>query len=390
MKIGIYTTGVPESLGGGFVLRDDLERAAAALNGRHRFELVTTPPPDPVADLRFPVRPVRKFCRMVGIPYETKYIVTPPRQRLEAEILRRKFDLLWFNNFDPLYLDVPYIFNIFDLQHRVQTFFPEVSHGGQWRIREQVYAEAAQRAAIVTVGSEEAKRQVGYFYGVLPENIYVLPFPTPQKAIDIATGKLTVEATRDVRKKYAIKNDFLFYPAQFWSHKNHINLLHALKILKAQRGRDISLVLTGSDHGNRSHVEAVCHGLELDDAVHFCGFVPYEDILAFYREARALAFLSFQGPENLPPLEAMALGCPVILSDITGARAVNGQAPVYVDPRRPASIADGVEFVLDNPERIGSQVALGREFALGNSAGKYLENFQAMLDEFEPYRCSWS
>jgi len=388
MKIGIYTTDVPESLGGGFVLRDDLERAAIGLKGRHQFELVTTPPPDPVADLRFPVRPVRKICRLVGIPYETKYIVTPPRQRLEAEILRRKFDLLWFNNFDPLYLGVPYILNIFDLQHRLQPWFPEVSANGQWEHRESVWADGARRAAAVTVGSQEAKEQLCHFYGVPLDNVWVLPFPTPQKAIDISTGKTGAPPRVDVRSKYGLKRDFLFYPAQFWPHKNHVNLLHALAILR-QRGREMSLVLTGSDHGNQAYVESIARELNIADLVHFCGFVPYEDILSFYFDARALAYVSFFGPENLPPLEAMALGCPVILSDIPGVRSLHGDGPVLVQPRNPQSIADGIEYVLDHPDQMKVRIKEGKNVAAQDDSERYMVSFQRMLDELQPIRRCW-
>jgi glycosyltransferase involved in cell wall biosynthesis len=112
----------------------------------------------------------------------------------------------------------------------------------------------------------------------------------------------------------------------------------------SDQGRKLSLVLTGSDHGNRPHVEAVAARLGLSTRVHFCGFVPYEDILAFYHQSRALAYVSFFGPENLPPLEAMALECPVILSDIPGVRALHGDGPVLVQPDDPGSIAQGIRL----------------------------------------------
>jgi glycosyltransferase involved in cell wall biosynthesis len=240
---------------------------------------------------------------------------------------------------------------------------------------------------MVTVGSEEAKAQLCHFYGVPPDNVHVLRFPTPQRAIDIAVGRLAVEQTADVRTKYGIAGDFLFYPAQFWSHKNHVNLLHAIKLLKDQ-GREISLVLTGSDHGNRGHVEGVAAGLGLT-GVHFCGFVPYEDILAFYRQSRALAYVSFFGPENLPPLEAMALECPVVLSDIPGVRALHGDGPVLVQPDDPASIADGIRFVLDHPEDMRNRTRASRQIALASNATAYLESFRLLLDKFERKRRCW-
>lgn len=370
MKIGIYTVDFPAKLGGGYVLRDDVSRAALARQDRHSFELVFWPVTGSRTD------------RLLGRPGHTA------RKHFRSEVSRRGFDLLWFNHIDPVYIDAPYIFNVFDLQHRVQPWFPEVSAQGQWQAREQALAEGCRRAALVTVGSEETKQQVCFFYGVPADNVKVLPFPTPQRAIDAAGGKGAALSTADVRKKYGIKNDFLFYPAQFWAHKNHVNLLHALKLLK-DRGRNLSLVLTGADHGNRGHVEAVCGALGLSDRVHFCGFVPYEDILAFYLQARGLSYLSLQGPENLPPLEAMALGCPVILSDIRGARPIFGDAPIWVNPLDPQSIALGIASILDNPAMTANHIQAGKDLATRNDCEKYLETFEAILDGFLPYRICW-
>ena len=296
--------------------------------------------------------------------------------------------MFWFNHIQPIHIGVPYVLNIFDLQHRLQPFFPDVSAGGRWESRERAWADAVRRAAIVTVGSSEGKQQLCHFYGVPSQNVFVLPFPTPQRAINIALARTDAAALQDVRAKYGIKHEFLFYPAQFWPHKNHVNLLHALRLLRG-RGREISLVLTGSDQGNRGHVEAVARELGVADLVHFCGFVPYEDILSFYLHARALAYVSFFGPENLPPLEAMALGCPVILSNIAGVSALHGDGPILVDPQKPASIADGIEFVLDNPEEIHERVKMAKEAALRNNCDYYLECLQRILDEFEPVRRCW-
>jgi glycosyltransferase involved in cell wall biosynthesis len=380
MKVGLYTIDLPATLGGGFVLRDDLTRAASAISGRHTLTPVALPPA---------VHTRSKFKKgwnlITGRP---KHSALPAASRLKEIVAREGIHLLWYNHIEPIEIGTPYVLNIFDLQHRLQPCFPEVSAGGQWEHREAAWADPIRRAAIVTVGSEEAKEQLCHFYGVPLENVWVLPFPTPQKAIDIALGKIDAPAKVDVRAKYGIKHDFLFYPAQFWPHKNHVNLLHAIKALR-QRGREISLVLTGADHGNRPHVENAARELGITDLVHFCGFVPYEDILSFYHDAKALCYVSFFGPENLPPLEAMALGCPVILSDIPGVRTLHGDGPVLVNPKSPAAIADGVEWVLDNAASLPARVKMAREVALANNCQRYWESFQRVLDEFEPIRRCW-
>ena len=380
MKVGLYNLNMPASLGGGYVLRDDLAKSATQVKGRHTFELVTAPP---LARGQFRLK--NAWNALLNRP---QGLSTSAAVHLAREVQRKHIEILWFNHFVPIHIGVPYVLNIFDLQHRLQPWFPEVSAGGQWEQREAAWATSVRRAALVNVGSQEAKEQLCHFYGVPLENVRVLPFPTPQHAIDIAEGKTTASANQNVRAKYGIKNDFLFYPAQFWSHKNHVNLLLALNLLR-QKGRHLSLVLTGSDHGNLPHVQKTCRDLDLDDLVHFCGFVPYEDVLAFYGQARALSYVSFFGPENLPPLEAMALGCPVVLSNIAGVETLHGDGPVLVEPSDPASIAAGIEFVLDNPDAVRDRVRRAREVAVANDCVRYMEEFQRMLDGFEPIRRCW-
>ncbi len=63
--------------------------------------------------------------------------------------------------------------------------------------------------------------------------------------------------------------------------------------------------------------------------------------------------------------------------------------PVLVDPRKPDAIADGVEFILDNPDQIRDRVKAGKDLALRNNCERYLDTFQRMLDNFEPDRRCW-
>lgn len=380
MKIGLFSYETPPDIGGGHIFRDELEKAATQLKGRHQFVMVNVPPPTTAYRIR----------RRLRAHLDPSLYTSPPvSETLRAEVARLELDLLWFNHAEPVYLGLPYVLNIFDLQHRLQPWFPEVSANGEWEHRESYLEKATKRAAMITVGSREAKDQLCHFYGVFPDNVHVLPLPTPQRAIDLALGKSPTPTIKNIREKYGIKNEFLFYPAQFWPHKNHANLLHALKILKDQKGTDISLVLTGSDQGNLSHIQSVAKDLGLTDNVHFCGFVPHEDVMAFYREALALSFVSFFGPENLPPLEAMALGCPVILSDIPGVRDLFDDVPILVNPRSPQSIADGIEGLLQNPGQIPERVEAGKRIAIRNDASAYFAQFQDMLDGFETIRRCW-
>jgi glycosyltransferase involved in cell wall biosynthesis len=193
----------------------------------------------------------------------------------------------------------------------------------------------------------------------------------------------------DLRAKYGINGRYLYYPAQFWPHKNHVNLLHGLKALREVHGLDFSMVFTGADHGNAGFVRAEAKRLGVADKVHFGGFVSYDEVAALYRHAFAMTYVTFFGPDNLPPLEAFSFGCPVVLSNIAGIENLFDDAIVPVDPLDGMSIADGVKLLVDDPAGRERRVAKGRIIASRNSVANYFVQVQALFDEFESVRRCW-
>lgn len=85
----------------------------------------------------------------------------------------------------------------------------------------------------------------------------------------------------------------------------------------------------------------------------------------------------------------MALGRPVILSNVEGAEALHGGIPLMVNPLSPDSIAGAIERVQDDPKSLESRIVAGRAFAAANSCARYMDKFQDILDEFIPVRRCW-
>ncbi len=434
MKIGLCVIDMPASLGGGYVFRESVAEAALAAPGRHTVDLVRARPRPPrfdvgsiasslgqtvarggLASVFNPARMKRGARRIAGKlarasvgrtarqidPHVQSYVDWAIEQRLtwpnpdmirefEEDITRKNYDLLWFNNIEPIHVGIPYIFNVFDLQHRLQPWFPEVSDKGQFRLREGCYTEAVQRAAFVITSSEETKSQVTLFFGVPADRIRVIHFPTPQPAVEAAASTEKPKVSEaDLRAKYGIRGEYLYYPAQFWPHKNHVNLLHGFKAMREVHGLDFSMVFTGADHGNAAFVKAEAQRLGVADKVHFGGFVSYDEVAALYRHAFAMTYVTFFGPDNLPPLEAFAFGCPVVLSDIPGIEKLYEDAVTPVNPRDEMSIADGVKRLVDDPAERQRRVAKGRIIASRNSVPNYFLQVQALFDEFESVRRCW-
>jgi glycosyltransferase involved in cell wall biosynthesis len=181
---------------------------------------------------------------------------------------------------------------------------------------------------------------------------------------------------------------YLFYPAQFWAHKNHVNLLEAVARLRGG-GLPVHLALSGSDKGNLAFVRATAERLKISDAVHFLGFVERAELIGLYRHALALAYVTFFGPENLPTLEAFALGCPVIASDVPGAREQLGDAALLVDPRSPEQIAAAVRRLAEAPAARADLIERGRARAHRFTSKDFVAGVVSWLDEFVAVRRCW-
>lgn len=296
----------------------------------------------------------------------------------------QNIDFVWFPTLTIIPVNSPYLATLWDLQHRVQPYFPEVAEKGNWESREAFLSRYLQRASIIVVGTETGRKEVERFYQVPSERIKVLPFPTPRFSLAQSSKK-----GQDVLKKYTIPPNYLFYPAQFWSHKNHANLLIALQILKQKHNLIIPLVLVGSDGGNEKYIHKLISRWELSSQVHILGFVPQEDMTALYQNALALTFVTFFGPDNIPPLEAFALGCPVIASKVSGAEEQLGDAAILVDPKSPEQIADAIFNVYYSPDLRNTLIERGSKRAQQWTGEDFIRSIFSILDEFEAIRRCW-
>ena len=280
--------------------------------------------------------------------------------------------------------DVPYFTIVWDLQHRLQPWFPEVSAGEEWTHRDQAYERTLGRASRVIVGTAAGKSEASLFYRIPEANIRVLPHPTPAFALEAGRSATSTEgASREKARPY------LFYPAQFWSHKDHVTALRAVRALR-DRGLDIGLVFCGGDQGNRSWVEAECERLDLAGDVEFEGFVTRERLLALYRDAFALVYPSWFGPENLPPLEAFALGCPVVAARVAGSEEQLGDAALLFEPGNEASLASAIESLWSKQDLRRRLVQAGRDRALSFTPKHFAQGLLQLIDEFEPARRCWA
>lgn len=226
--------------------------------------------------------------------------------------------------------DFPSVIPIFDLMHRYEKF-PEVSDPLIYKSREKHYKNICKYAKVILVDSELGKKHVIDCYSVNANKIYVYPYKPPFYIYEYKDV--------DVVNKYNIPDSFFIYPAQFWEHKNHKIIIEAVKILK-EKGEIINFVFVGSKKNGYDKVIELIHRYELQKQFYILGYVTNDELVSLYKKAKALVFPSFFGPTNIPPLEALALGCSVIISKSYANYEQLGENAIYFNPNDANELAD--------------------------------------------------
>lgn len=279
-------------------------------------------------------RAIGRLWRLLNLPLESWRAACPYFHPVARALLSQRCDLWIFPSQDhwTYQIPVPALGVVLDLMHRYERRFPEVSANGEYERREYQYRAMCRWARALLTESELGKQQLIESYGIDAARVYSLPTIAP-RYMHVAA----VPADFDTR--YKLPSKYVFYPAQFWEHKNHARLIKAAASLR-QRIPDLQLVFVGAKKNGYAAVRALVTKLNFSGNVQFLGLVPDEDMPELYRRARALVMPSFFGPTNIPPLEAFVAGCPVAISGIYSAIEQVGDAALMFDPDSETEIAD--------------------------------------------------
>ena len=292
-------------------------------------------------------------------------------------------DLIYFLSPSGLSLETEkynYIFTVWDLCHRDYVEFPEVREFREFEGRERLFNAALPKAVKVIADSELGKKNIIRRYNIDEQRVVVLPF-LPSYGIDIAACDYQKNYI-DVKVKYSINGDYIYYPAQFWSHKNHIYILEGLKVLKGKYNIKINAVFSGSDKGNLEFVLKRAEDFGLNDQIYYIGFVSSEEIPYLYRQALALVMPTYFGPTNIPPLEAFKLECPVLYPDLPGLREQVKDSALLMDLTDPESLAQNLIKVIEKDKEIGNLVKNGKRKIEDLREEAYWLVFQGIFDDY--------
>lgn len=293
-------------------------------------------------------------------------IFTKAKIKLESKMdkifKKYKVDLAYFLSPTELALALNcynYIFTVWDLCFLDHPEFPEVYINREFERREKLYRLAVTKAVAVVTDSEFTRNNIIKRYIIAENRVISLPF-LPLNAAGISKQNYENNFI-NIKKKHNIGGNYIFYPAQFWPHKNHIYILDGLKLLKEKYNLKIHAVFSGSDKGNLSFILRKAKELGIDNQIHYIGFVEDKEFPYLYAQAIALVMPTYFGPTNIPPLEAFSMDCPVLYPDLPGLRDQVKGAALLLDLNNPDTMCQGLLKIIENAPEVKTLIENGRK-----------------------------
>ena len=194
---------------------------------------------------------------------------------------------------------------------------------------------AAGRAVRIITGAEQARAEIVDVLGADPARVSVTPYGVDRRFRPEPPGDAWL------RSRFGIDRPYVLAVGTLEPRKNLVSALRAVATL----GRDVALVIAGGQGWRNEDFER-----ELPRApmpVVLTGRVSDEELVSLYSAARCLVFPSLYEGYGLPPLEAMACGCPVVSTDRSTLPEVVGDAGLLVDPLDVEQIAEAIRSILD-------------------------------------------
>jgi glycosyltransferase involved in cell wall biosynthesis len=272
-----------------------------------------------------------------------------------------------------LHTSKPFVYTLHDVQ---ENYFPENFSRWQRVWRYQVHAQLLARAARVICESGQVKADIIGTFGIAEQRTVVITAPPLQPLpADASDDRL-----HSVRIRLLLPEKFLFYPAQFWVHKNHLRLIEAFAEAVTEVP-DLKLVLTGKKRDEYDVVMRAIGKFGLRDKVCHLGYVEQDDLPPIYRLATALIMPSLFESVSIPIYEAFQVGTPVMASNILAIPEQVGDAGLLFDPSSVASIKQAILKMTADPEAARRLAKRGQDRMSAMTPERYGAQLKDLLSE---------
>jgi glycosyltransferase involved in cell wall biosynthesis len=266
-----------------------------------------------------------------------------------------RLDATLFQTFNPLGQDSHSVVFIHDV---LFTDYPQYFSWQEKLYFRPLKTTVRTAARVITTTDYVRQQLINFGYRKKEQPIDLAPCgvsgkfkPLPQQ---------NTELVNTVKEKYKLPEKYILFVGRLNERKNVQSLIRAMEFLNDEK---IYLVITGEKDWKVPQLKNLIEEKHLASRIIFTGAVNDDELPVIYALSRVFCFPSFAEGFGIPPLEAMASGIPVVVSETTAMPEVCGVAAIYIDPYDPRQIAKAIANLLENQSLREQKIHQGLEWA---------------------------
>jgi len=330
-----------------------------------------------------------KFLFFKFILKKLKFVNT-----FEKFIKKNNVDLLIFNNPSEVSLlafNLLYVIVFYELQHLKYNFFPEYKSYHDFDLREIIIKNFVKNAFKIIVCVEKDKKLLEKYYNAQEDKIIIQPFVSRLPIIYNEQKKNT--KYNEIFEKLNLKKErkYLFYPAQFWPHKNHKYIIDSMEFISQNSSFiDYHVIFCGYDKFNQlDYLKDLINQKKLNNRFNFFNYLEDEEIISIYLNSYALVMPTFVGHYSLPLFESFYFKLPVLFSENLLDDSLK-KFVIEINTMQPENLLQKLKYINENTNKIENMKS--EAFSHYNkecSLEKIEKNYQKIFTDTIYYKSLW-
>ncbi len=300
------------------------------------------------------------------------------QNKFETFIKKEKIDLILFLGCTRLaeFCDkINYVTYIYEFHHIFRPDLPEYKEWADFDFRETLLNTNVKKSVSLIVDTEKKKDGIVKYYNCHKEKINVIPLSSN---ISVANKQATKFDVEQINNWDGENNNFFFYPAQYWSHKNHFYILEAIKTLNSKYNKKTKFFFAGHRKNNFNYIKKKIDELNLIDQVVCLEYLSDEEIRNLYKNCKALVMPSLIGYSSLPLYEAFYYKKPVFYTAGLLDKSLK-EFVTEIDIENPENLAEEINNIEDNIEKINRKKIKAYEYFIKNLSDEKIKTYYTNL-----------
>ena len=300
-------------------------------------------------------------------------------------IKKNSYDLIVFLGPSPMSKfckDISFISNIWDLDHKKNSQFPEHNLNNNYENKEKLFKEIVTRAFKIVVPHQSNKLDLINFYKTTEDKINIQNFipmlPTIYKE------KSNIINYDEIYDKFKLPKEkkIVFYPAQFWAHKNHKYIIDVVKILKAKKKDKYLFVFCGGNKGNFKYIKDLILKNQLENYIKIFNFLSDDEVISLYKNCNAVVMPTFCGHTNLPIYESFFFKKIIFYTKNLIPNDSINEHLIEIDITSPKDLYEKLDICFDKPKLENMIQKNFDYYELVCNEENFKINYEKMFDEF--------